>query len=499
MNFSADTAAVKSLRRESISPHRIITGDIEKAAGVKKTAAGIPFKIETLLYHGIKLLLLPIGLWLTDKISSGGGSLPVMMVLIVAAYLASGFAIPSERLTSIRVRRASIKTFVIGQVKFALILTAIVYFSGYSLSGETLGLYLSINGAIQSFLFIFWRSYNQKLTAYGRKTARARKMLVIGTGRRARAAVDLIMSDNNPDISLVGFIDFRAERLWRYHDIPLLGDTGRLTEVIIQNHIDGVILAVEPDDFGASHDVFNVVEQMGVDICIFSGLYQPRLSNCHQADLNGHPVLIYRTVNGTDLGRFLKNFGDKLGALLGLIIASPILLTAAVAIKLNSRGPIFFKQRRCGKNGRTFQMYKLRTMYNGADKQKEKLLHLNEMTGPVFKIKNDPRVTPVGRILRKFSIDEFPQFINILKGDMSLVGPRPPLPSEVKQYEPWQRRKLSVKPGATCLWQINGRNHVDFDKWMKLDLHYIDHWSLKEDFRILMKTVPAVFKGNGAS
>ncbi|MCK4460303.1 MAG: sugar transferase, partial [candidate division Zixibacteria bacterium] len=165
---------------------------------------------------------------------------------------------------------------------------------------------------------------------------------------------------------------------------------------------------------------------------------------------------------------------------------------------LESRGPVFFKQVRSGLNGKTFKLYKFRTMCADAEHKKDALTNRNEMTGPVFKIADDPRVTRIGRFLRKYSIDEVPQFINVLRGDMSLVGPRPPLPKEVSEYDPWQHRKLSVKPGVTCLWQVNGRNEIDFDDWMRLDLEYIDNWSLWLDAKILARTIPAVIKGSGS-
>jgi len=177
--------------------------------------------------------------------------------------------------------------------------------------------------------------------------------------------------------------------------------------------------------------------------------------------------------------------------------AFALILMTALFIKLDSRGPIFYKQTRCGLNGRQFSMYKFRTMCCDAEKQKDDLLHENEMSGPVFKIKDDPRVTRVGRFLRKFSIDEVPQFLNVLKGEMSLVGPRPPLPHEVAGFLPWQRRKLSVKPGVTCIWQVNGRNNIGFEEWMRLDLDYIDNWSLWLDAKIIARTIPTVIKGSG--
>lgn len=190
---------------------------------------------------------------------------------------------------------------------------------------------------------------------------------------------------------------------------------------------------------------------------------------------------------------------DKIGAIVGVILALPLTFFIILAIKIEDKGPIFFKQIRSGINGRPFVFYKFRTMNVNAEDQRDELLSSNEMSGPVFKITNDPRVTRVGRILRKTSMDELPQFVNVLKGEMSLVGPRPPIPEEVEQYEKWQYRRLSVKPGITCLWQINGRNNIDFDQWMKLDLLYIDNWSFWTDIKIILKTIPAVLRSNGAS
>ena len=180
-------------------------------------------------------------------------------------------------------------------------------------------------------------------------------------------------------------------------------------------------------------------------------------------------------------------------------LAAPVMIGTAIAIKLTSKGPVFFRQVRAGRHGRKFTMLKFRSMVVDAEALRAKLAHLNEMTGPVFKIKKDPRITSIGRIIRATSVDELPQLINVLIGDMSLVGPRPPLPSEVGQYEPWQRRRLSVKPGLTGLWQVSGRNQVDFEQWMALDLEYIDNWSLWLDLKIIFRTVPAVLRGSGAS
>jgi lipopolysaccharide/colanic/teichoic acid biosynthesis glycosyltransferase len=190
---------------------------------------------------------------------------------------------------------------------------------------------------------------------------------------------------------------------------------------------------------------------------------------------------------------------DIVGSAILLTLVAPILGVATLAIRLTSPGPIFFRQTRCGLNGRQFVMLKLRTMYVDAEQRKAELMHLNEMTGPVFKMKNDPRITPVGRIFRRLSIDELPQLWDVLRGDMSLVGPRPAVPLEVDEYATFERRRLSMRPGLTCIWQVNGRNDIGFDDWVRLDLEYIDTWNLTNDFKILAQTLPAVLGGEGAS
>jgi exopolysaccharide biosynthesis polyprenyl glycosylphosphotransferase len=195
----------------------------------------------------------------------------------------------------------------------------------------------------------------------------------------------------------------------------------------------------------------------------------------------------------------VKRMLDILASSAALVVLSPLLLCAALAVKLSSRGPVFFRQERVGLHGRTFAMLKFRSMVSNAEALKADLEHRNEQAGPVFKIAHDPRVTAVGRFLRKHSIDELPQLVNVLRGDMSLVGPRPPLPKEVAKYEAWQRRRLSVRPGLTCVWQVSGRNQISFEQWMLLDMQYIDHWNLLQDLRLIVRTVPVVLSGRGAS
>lgn len=195
----------------------------------------------------------------------------------------------------------------------------------------------------------------------------------------------------------------------------------------------------------------------------------------------------------------LKRLIDIVGALFGLIILSPILIIVGVLIKLESKGPIIFAQKRVGLNGKEFKMYKFRSMVANAEEIKEKLKEKNEMSGPMFKIKDDPRITKIGKFIRKTSIDELPQLINVLKGDMSLVGPRPSLPNEVKEFEPWMLKRLDVKPGLTCYWQVMGRNNIDFENWMKLDIKYVNERSLWLDIKLIFKTFFVLFGDKNAS
>lgn len=205
-----------------------------------------------------------------------------------------------------------------------------------------------------------------------------------------------------------------------------------------------------------------------------------------------------RLLSGRFYRRFIKRPLDIVASVIGLVALSPLFIVLAAMVKFDSRGPVFFRQMRVGKDGREFEFYKFRSMVQDAEEMKNKLMHLNELEGPVFKISDDPRITPIGRFLRRTSLDELPQLFNVLRGDMSLVGPRPPLPAEVANYESWQRQKLSVLPGITCLWQISGRNHIGFTEWMRLDIEYIRRQSFGVDVKILVRTLPAVLLRKGA-
>ena len=259
--------------------------------------------------------------------------------------------------------------------------------------------------------------------------------------------------------------------------------------------------------FAAGHGQLNRVEQAigaceleGVPAWLVANFIQTAIAKPDFDAFGGRPMLVFRSTPDVSWAFRIKGLIDRLGALLGLIVLAIPMLAVAFGIRLTSKGPIIFKQERAGKNGKPFVMYKFRSMSSDAEMRRAELLPFNQMSGPVFKVAEDPRITPFGRWLRRTSMDEVPQLFNVLKGNMSLVGPRPLPLYEVEKFENTaQRRRLSVKPGLTCLWQISGRNQVkDFRDWVKLDLEYIDRWSLGLDLKILLKTIPAVLFGLGA-
>ncbi|MCL6444408.1 MAG: sugar transferase [Alicyclobacillus sp.] len=321
-----------------------------------------------------------------------------------------------------------------------------------------------------------------------------RTRIVVGGGRRAEAYVKRIEQHPGLGIRVNGYLD---DEVWST-SIRKLGCLADLPSILQQHQADGVVVCLP-----LQHPVFERVirqcEVQGIPVEVLLDSLSSRIYESMFVNGLGIPRLVMLPRPHLQNGRWLKRATDFVVSGLALFVLSPILLTIALAIKLDDRGPVFFAQTRLGLYGRPFRMWKFRSMVVDAERRKRELLRYNEMSGPVFKIRNDPRVTRVGRILRATSLDELPQLWNVLIGDMSLVGPRPPIPSEVDEYDPKHRRRLSVKPGITCLWQISGRNQVDFEEWMELDLAYIDNWSYWNDLKILFKTVPAVLSRRGAS
>ena len=270
-----------------------------------------------------------------------------------------------------------------------------------------------------------------------------------------------------------------------------------IPELLARQVVDEVIFTVDSDRLSELEAVFLRCDEEGVRTRVAIDFF-PHVNSEITLDRVGEaPLLTFSAAPMDDLRLLTKRLIDITGSALAMVLLSPAILLIAVLIKTTSRGPVIYRQARCGLNGRLFTIYKFRSMVENADELRGQLEHLNERQ-VAFKLARDPRGTPVGRFLRKYSIDEWPQFWNVLRGEMSLVGPRPPVPAEVEHYERWQKRRLRMRPGLTCLWALMGRDQLDFNAWMRTDISYIDNWSLKLDWAILLKTIPQVLAGKGA-
>ena len=370
-----------------------------------------------------------------------------------------------------------------------------------------------IRMATPAFVVIFW-ALSTLMLVCSRLAMRAvlvqtrlhgrnlRFMLIVGSNARAVQFADKINASPELGYRVIGFADQPWEGIGQVSQrgYSLACDLDSLPDFLRKSVVDEVVIALPIRSF---HDdasrIAALCEQQGILSRVLTNIFNLKMARSHAEDLEGDSWITHH--NGVSEGwpLVIKRIVDFAVALVAVIAILPVMLLVALVIRLTSPGPVLFAQKRVGHNKRKFTMYKFRTMVVDAEQQMEQLEHLNEVSGPVFKIKNDPRITPIGKFLRKTSLDEVPQLFSVLKGDMSLVGPRP-LP--IRDYEgfneDWQRRRFSVKPGITCLWQVQGRSSISFEKWMELDLQYIDKWSLWLDLQILLQTIPAVLKGSGA-
>lgn len=357
--------------------------------------------------------------------------------------------------------------------------------------------------ALLSCLFLLTEKLAIRLTSrYVRSRGlNYRTVLIVGTGDTAHGLARSIALHRFWGFRLLGLVATEdPAAAARPAGPPVLGTIDDIPRLIEEHPVDDVIFAVRRQELDRMEGTFEGLQELGIRTRFAMDLFPHVRARVQLEELDGMPLLTFSTTPTSHLQLMAKRVLDVglSGLLLGLGL--PLVVLIGAAIKLTSGGgSVLFRQTRCGLNGRVFTLYKFRTMVRDAEERRRDLQHLNEMQGPAFKLRRDPRVTRLGRLLRKFSLDELPQLWNVLRGDMSLVGPRPPIPEEVAQYERWQRRRLSMKPGLTCLWQISGRNEVDFDRWMQLDLEYIDSWSPMLDLKILMKTIPVVLSGRGAS
>jgi len=324
-------------------------------------------------------------------------------------------------------------------------------------------------------------------------------LLVVGAGEIGRSVIRAVVARPELGYHVVGIVDDDPSKsktdIGRF---PALGTTDNLSDLIYSQRIDEVIIALPWLSHRKIEEVSRVCEQCRVRARIVPDLFQLTLSHVVVESLDGIPLLGMSEPALVSWQIAAKRAMDVLISALGLIVLSPLLGLTALAIRLDSPGPVVFRQTRVGRGGRHFTCFKFRSMFVDAEARLARLRGQNEASGPVFKMRQDPRVTGVGRFIRRTSIDELPQLWNVLLGEMSLVGPRPAIPSEVAEYEPWHVRRLEVWPGMTGLWQVSGRSNVTFDEMVLLDVYYIENWSALLDVRILLKTIPTVVLGDGA-
>jgi len=363
--------------------------------------------------------------------------------------------------------------------------------------------FLVVFCAIGTGLMIVTRMLLRSVLGNIRKRGRnLHHILILGTNHRALDFARKIEAMPERGCRLLGFVDDDWSGMGEFKESGhrLACDIDSLPAFLRRNVVDEIAIYLPLRSFyEQAAEIAQLAKLHGILVRLDIDIFDLKFAR-HRADASDEVPHVIASSNGIDGWQLLmKRMFDVVGSLVLLILLSPLFLVVAILIKLTSPGTVFFSQKRVGLNKRPFTMYKFRTMVPAAESIQEELAHLNEMSGPVFKIKNDPRITPLGRVLRKASIDELPQLFNVLKGDMSLVGPRA---MSVRDYqffhEDWQCRRFSVPPGITCLWQVYGRNAIPFEEWMVLDMQYIDRWSFWLDIKILALTIPAVFRGLGA-
>lgn len=427
------------------------------------------------------------------KVEREDAFLIILIVLVWFFFLYKQGAYSYQRFTSFNTELKII--FNTSFYGFLIILSVILIFRWHYIPRSLMALFL-----IVSTISLVCEKY---LLFHVAKMIRAKglnrkRVLIVGAGRNSKKVIGVIKERFNWGLDIVGYIKEDDGESIINKEIEYLGTFTNFKRILHSIQIDEVIIAISARKMNTLADILEICEIEGVQVRIISD-FLGKLSKNIRADVvyDLSIISIYPVTN--DWRLMVKSVLDFIVATTLLIILSPLFLVIAILIKKSSPGPVFYEWKVVGMNKKAFTSYKFRSMIEQADSLKSSLLQENEMAGPAFKMTDDPRTTKIGRILRKYSLDELPQLWSVIKGDMSLVGPRPPLESEFDEFDSWHRRKLSVRPGLTCLWQINGRSDItDFNTWAKLDLEYIDNWSLSLDFKILLKTIPVVLFGKGA-
>lgn len=429
--------------------------------------------------------------------------LSLFLMMIVVWYVTMGFI-------NIRYRYAS---------KMAGVMVMEV-FKGVTASTIilVLGMYIfKIADVSRLLIFLFYvmdlivlinaRVIMQKLVFSKRSDYFNRYILILGSRATAKELIELVYKQTDTDIKIIGCIEIKREDVGKTVScgVQVIGTMEDLRDIMLHQVVDEILITMSLNEIDNSEWYLSFINSFGITVRIIPSWYIRKFMSKHAShgfeieNFLSEPALTIGRGQGKKDTLLIKSVMDYVLAILVLIVTSPIIVVILFLIKIFSPGPVFYKQVRSGLYGRKFPLFKFRTMIPGAEEMQDSLSAYNEASGPAFKIKKDPRIIPyIGTLLRKVSLDEIPQFINVIRGEMSVVGPRPPIPSEVEKYELWQRRRLSMKPGITCLWQIQPRrNDISFEEWMDMDMNYIDHWSIWLDIYIILKTIPAIISGRG--
>ena len=428
---------------------------------------------------------------LSEYIWLAYASIPVTLLI----HYFSGLFAPASRIPSGSLMFALLR----GLVLQVILLGSLVFFFQAKIYSRSLfALFMVLHLILHATWRFLWRSFENRFAVMH---AKPRHILLIGLNQLSTGIAARIAAHSEWNMKVAGFLQTGepAGQQWLENNPEKrLGHFEDLDNISKRIVIDEVIFCVGPAEIPGMRTALRRCEELGIRAHIVADFFQLPIARPHFSYLDDIPLLSFTTTPFHALHLFVKRLIDITVASVLLVVFLIPMLIISIAIRLDSPGPVLFSQSRVGKNGRRFKLYKFRSMIRDAEQRRTEIEQLNEMSGPVFKSSIDPRITRVGRWIRRTSLDELPQLINVILGDMSLVGPRPALPDEVVQYEAWQRRRVSMKPGLTCIWQISGRNQVDFEDWMRMDLEYIDHWSLGLDFLILIRTIPAVLSARGA-
>ncbi|MDX6382829.1 MAG: hypothetical protein QOK48_402 [Blastocatellia bacterium] len=467
-----------------------------------------------LKFSDLSLLLLSLGLAITYRYAPGQNPTFVVDYLserikVTNALLGCGLVISwyacfafqglyvSHRLRPMR--------FELREIGRAVVISSVLLLVGANVGNwPTINIRTVATFGILSFTLIAAGRFSLRanLRRLRRQGHNLKTLLLVGGGARGRRFAAQINIRQDLGYRLLGYVD--SEPTFAGKDLegaPWMGTIEDLPRLLLTEVIDEVAIALPiKSQYSQIETAVMLLEEQGITTHLMSDLFPQKLARSQSTDLDGLPLVSLHSAPLFSWRTEAKRVFDFISATLLLLISAPFLVVVAIIIKLDSRGPIFFVQERVGLNKRRFRMLKFRTMQIDAEARMSEIEHLNEKSGPIFKIKNDPRITSVGRWLRRTSIDELPQLVNVLLGDMSIVGPRPLSVRDATRMElAWQKRRFSVKPGLTCLWQVSGRSNLSFDQWMQLDLEYIDRWSLGLDASILLRTIPAIVLARGAS